>query len=92
MRKTVSYYFRYILFSGGGTGFIGRNLGDLLAIKGYNVTNVARMPGANNISWTNLEKCGLPKSFAVVNLAGQQFMDFTKSWTPGLANISSQHT
>ncbi|CAH0584274.1 unnamed protein product [Chrysodeixis includens] len=68
---------------GGGTGFIGGNLGDLLTHKGYNVTNVARMPGANNISWTNLERSGLPKSCAVVNLAGQQFMDFTKAWTPG---------
>ncbi|XP_075978473.1 epimerase family protein SDR39U1 isoform X2 [Anticarsia gemmatalis] len=42
------------------------------------------MPGANNISWTTLEHQGLPKqTSAVVNLAGQQFMDFTKTWTPG---------
>ncbi|KAJ8713463.1 hypothetical protein PYW07_013833 [Mythimna separata] len=69
---------------GGGTGFIGGHLGDLLTSKGYNVLNVARMPATNNISWTKLEREGLPKrSLAVVNCAGQQFMDFTKSWTPG---------
>lgn len=69
---------------GGGTGFIGSHLGELLTLKGYNVLNVARMPATNNISWTMLEQSGLPKrSLAVVNCAGQQFMDFTKSWTPG---------
>ncbi|KAJ8716131.1 hypothetical protein PYW08_013416 [Mythimna loreyi] len=69
---------------GGGTGFIGSHLGELLIQKGYNVLNVARMPATNNISWTKLEQEGLPKrSLAVVNCAGQQFMDFTKSWTPG---------
>ncbi|KAG6459443.1 hypothetical protein O3G_MSEX011394 [Manduca sexta] len=42
------------------------------------------MPAANNISWSTLEVSGLPKATcAVVNCAGQQFMDFTKSWTPG---------
>ncbi|CAB3259875.1 unnamed protein product [Arctia plantaginis] len=69
---------------GGGTGFIGKHLSDLVTLKGYNVVNVARMPGANNISWPMLELNGLPKkTCAVVNLAGQQFLDFTKSWTPG---------
>lgn len=74
----------FFLFTGGGTGFIGSNLGELLGTKGYNVVNITRMPGANNISWNTLEQSGLPlRSCAVVNLAGQQFMDFTKSWTPG---------
>ncbi|XP_053606914.1 epimerase family protein SDR39U1 isoform X1 [Plodia interpunctella] len=69
---------------GGGTGFIGRNLGELLLANGYNFINVTRMPGANNISWSQLEVTGLPKkTYAVVNCAGQQFMDFTKTWTPG---------
>lgn len=70
--------------AGGGTGFIGRHLGELLLANGYSVMNVARMPGANNMSWSALELSGLPlRSCAVVNCAGQQFMDFTKSWTPG---------
>ncbi|XP_063892859.1 epimerase family protein SDR39U1-like [Helicoverpa armigera] len=68
---------------GGGTGFIGSHLGELLTSKGYSVLNVARKPATNNISWSVLEQSGLPKACAVVNCAGQQFMDFTKSWTPG---------
>lgn len=69
---------------GGGTGFIGQHLCKLATSKGYNVLNVSRMPGTSNISWSILELQGLPKqTYAVVNLAGQQFMDFTKSWTPG---------
>ncbi|KOB79323.1 Uncharacterized protein OBRU01_00609 [Operophtera brumata] len=69
---------------GGGTGFIGHHLGELLLATGYSVMNVARMPGANNMSWSELELSGLPtRTCAVVNCAGQQFMDFTKSWTPG---------
>ncbi|XP_023936733.2 epimerase family protein SDR39U1 [Bicyclus anynana] len=42
------------------------------------------MPAATSISWTAVESSGLPPdTTAVVNLAGQHFMDFTKSWTPG---------
>ncbi|GBP41031.1 hypothetical protein EVAR_82991_1 [Eumeta japonica] len=69
---------------GGGTGFVGRNLTALVTSNGYEVTNVSRMPATNNISWSKLELSGLPKgTTSVVNLAGQQFMDFTKYWTPG---------
>ncbi|XP_061715179.1 epimerase family protein SDR39U1 [Cydia pomonella] len=69
---------------GGGTGFIGRRLGDLISKHGYDVTNVSRMPGRNNICWSDIAMRGLPdNTHAVVNLAGQQFMDFTKAWTPG---------
>lgn len=71
-------------FSGGGTGFVGKRLNKLLKGCNYNVVNVSRMPAPNHISWTALENTGLPPSTsAVVNLAGQHFMDFTKSWTPG---------
>ncbi|XP_045766250.1 epimerase family protein SDR39U1 [Maniola jurtina] len=69
---------------GGGTGFVGSRLNKLLKANNFNVINVSRMPAANNISWTAIESSGLPSdTSAVVNLAGQQFMDFTKSWTPG---------
>lgn len=72
------------LLIGGGTGFIGCKIGELLSKNGYSVMNVARMPGTNNLSWSSLEMSGLPvRTGAVVNCAGQQFMDFTKSWTPG---------
>lgn len=80
----------YPITTGGGTGFIGKNLGELLMANGYNVVNVARMPATTNISWSTLELSGLPKrTCAVVNCAGQQFMDFTKSWTPGYVCFTS---
>ncbi|CAG9561196.1 unnamed protein product [Danaus chrysippus] len=69
---------------GGGTGFVGTRLNSLLKANNYCVVNISRMPAANNISWSTLETSGLPsQTCAVVNLAGQQFMDFTKMWTPG---------
>ncbi|XP_068618480.1 epimerase family protein SDR39U1 [Battus philenor] len=69
---------------GGGTGFIGQNLSRLLRANGYNIINVSRMPATNNISWSTVENSGLPNcTTAVVNCAGQQFMDFKQSWTPG---------
>ncbi|XP_045450683.1 epimerase family protein SDR39U1 [Melitaea cinxia] len=69
---------------GGGTGFVGTHLNKFLTTNNYNVINISRMPAAKNLSWTDLETSGLPSSTsAVVNLAGQQFMDFTKLWTPG---------
>ncbi|XP_011563550.2 epimerase family protein SDR39U1 [Plutella xylostella] len=69
---------------GGGTGFVGKRLGELLVSKGFNVTNISRMPAAKNISWTHLDEHGIPAgTVGVVNCAGQQFMDFTKAWTPG---------
>ncbi|XP_063382505.1 epimerase family protein SDR39U1 [Cydia fagiglandana] len=69
---------------GGGTGFVGKRLGELISKHGYDVTNVSRMPGRNNICWSDIALRGLPdNTHAVVNLAGQQFMDFTKAWTPG---------
>lgn len=44
------------------------------------------MPSTSSITWTDVES-GLPKATnAVVNLAGQQTMDFTRTWTPGLVN------
>ncbi|XP_041987108.1 epimerase family protein SDR39U1 [Aricia agestis] len=69
---------------GGGTGFVGTHLNKILRARNYDVINVSRMPAAKNISWTSLDSDGLPSNTsAVVNLAGQQFMDFTKMWTPG---------
>ncbi|CAF4908374.1 unnamed protein product [Pieris macdunnoughi] len=68
---------------GGGTGFIGKHLGQVLTNKKYTIVNVSRMPSTNSITWTDVET-SLPKQTnAVVNLAGQQTMDFTRSWTPG---------
>jgi hypothetical protein len=48
-----------VWFSGGGTGFVGTALGQLLRNKGYGVTIVSRMPGPQRMSWVML----LIKSF-----------------------------
>lgn len=78
------YYFRYMIFIGGGTGFIGSALCNLLKTKGYGVTVVSRMPGPQRISWSELQMTGIPpKTTAVVNLAGQNVMDVTRRWTAG---------
>ncbi|CAH1968281.1 unnamed protein product [Acanthoscelides obtectus] len=69
---------------GGGTGFIGSALRNVLKSKGYGVTVISRMPGPSRISWNELNHKGLPKdTTAVVNLAGQNVMDFTRRWTAG---------
>lgn len=63
---------------------MGRHLGLLLQSKGHKVTIVSRMPAPNHLSWDQIQTSGLPPGAnAVVNTAGQQLMDFTKSWSPG---------
>ncbi|XP_056632497.1 epimerase family protein SDR39U1 [Diorhabda sublineata] len=69
---------------GGGTGFIGKSLCNLLKQKGYGTTVISRMPGVQRVSWNELQQLGLPKNTrAVVNLAGQNVMDVTRRWTAG---------
>lgn len=42
------------------------------------------MPGLHRITWTDLDRQGLPEgTSAVVNLAGQNVLDPTRRWTPG---------
>lgn len=54
--------FCFDLNLGGGTGFIGTRLTNLLRGKGYGVTVISRMPGLDRITWLDVEKNGLPKS------------------------------
>jgi len=69
---------------GGGSGFIGTKLTNVLKTSGYNVTIISRMPGAQRITWLDIEKNGIPKNTkAVVNLTGQNVLDPTRRWTPG---------
>ncbi|CAH1155612.1 unnamed protein product [Phaedon cochleariae] len=69
---------------GGGTGFVGTTLCNALRSKGYGVTIISRMPGPHRVSWCDIQTKGLPKNTkAVVNLAGQNVMDFTRRWTAG---------
>lgn len=43
----------YIIFSGGGTGFIGSQLIKSLSLEGVTCTCISRMPGPNRISWVD---------------------------------------
>ncbi|KAK2578144.1 hypothetical protein KPH14_001343 [Odynerus spinipes] len=73
---------------GGGTGFIGKRLIDLLGQQGITSTIVSRKSGRNKISWTDVECNGLPKdTSAVVNVAGQNVLDPTKRWTSEFKKI-----
>jgi len=48
------------------------------------VTIVSRMPGLRRLTWTEIERFGLPnETAAVVNLAGQNVLDPTRRWEPG---------
>lgn len=64
---------------GGASGFIGKHLSRLLMSKGHTVTGISRSPGPNKITWIELYENGLPENTdAVVNLAGQNLMSFTR--------------
>lgn len=66
---------------GGGTGFIGTELCKSLKRKGYLPVIVSRNPGEAKITYKELEKKGIPKNTkAIVNLAGENVLNFFKSW------------
>uniref|UniRef100_A0A8C3I356 Uncharacterized protein n=1 Tax=Chrysemys picta bellii TaxID=8478 RepID=A0A8C3I356_CHRPI len=46
--------------SGGGTGFVGGALTQLLRSRGHEVTHVSRHPGPDRISWVG--DCGMMPS------------------------------
>ncbi|XP_077292774.1 epimerase family protein SDR39U1 [Arctopsyche grandis] len=67
---------------GGGTGFIGKHLISLLKSKGVETLAISRKPGSNTITWDDISKNGLPSgTTSVVNVAGENVLDFTKRWT-----------
>ncbi|XP_014216065.1 epimerase family protein SDR39U1 [Copidosoma floridanum] len=73
---------------GGGTGYIGSCIATALSTLkpplSVRTTIISRMPGPNRMSWQELEINGLPKdTTAVINVAGQNILDFTQRWTPG---------
>lgn len=77
-------YYIICRISGGGTGFIGSHLCNLLKKSGYNVITVSRMPGLQRITWHELNEKGLPKdTVAAVNVAGQNVLDPSRRWTNG---------
>lgn len=71
-------------FIGGGSGFIGTALSNLLCSCGYDVVIVSRVPGSFRMTWSELEQNGLPKNTAaVVSLAGQNILDMKRKWNSG---------
>jgi len=69
---------------GGGSGFVGRALRKELVKNGYNTLIISRKPQDNAITWSEVEKDGLKHHkniAAVVNLAGQNFLDPFRRWT-----------
>ncbi|KAL7288165.1 hypothetical protein TKK_0017719 [Trichogramma kaykai] len=69
---------------GGGTGYVGSCIATALHSLNVRTTIISRMPGPNRISWQHLETNGLPNdTTAVINVAGQNILDFTQRWTPG---------
>ncbi|XP_056384277.1 epimerase family protein SDR39U1 [Hyla sarda] len=66
---------------GGGSGFIGQSLSQLLKSRGHQVTIISRQPGQQKITWADVSKKGLPPCDAVVNLAGENVLNPLKRWT-----------
>ncbi|XP_043411868.1 epimerase family protein SDR39U1 isoform X1 [Prionailurus bengalensis] len=65
---------------GGGTGFIGTALTQLLKARGHEVTLVSRKPGPGRITWDELATSGLPRCDAAVNLAGENILNPLRRW------------
>jgi uncharacterized protein (TIGR01777 family) len=67
-----------VVLIGGGTGFVGRHLVDLLRKGGAKVRVLTRRPGSSSdqISWDAIKNKGLPSdTTAVVNLAGRNILE-----------------
>ncbi|KAM6202544.1 epimerase family protein SDR39U1 [Rhynchocyon petersi] len=65
---------------GGGTGFIGTALVQLLKAQGHEVTLISRKPGPDRVTWEELARSGLPRCDAAVNLAGQNVLNPLRRW------------
>lgn len=66
---------------GGGSGFIGQSLSQLLKSRGHQVTIISRQPGQQKITWADVSTKGLPPCDAVVNLAGENVLNPLRRWT-----------
>lgn len=66
---------------GGGSGFIGRHLTKILVENGYKVTVISRKPGVNKVTWSDLQRVGLPEEFsAVISMSGENILNPLKRW------------
>ncbi|XP_074838483.1 epimerase family protein SDR39U1-like isoform X3 [Carettochelys insculpta] len=65
---------------GGGTGFVGGAVTQLLRSRGHEVTHLSRRPGPGRISWDELARRGLPPCEAVLNVAGENVLNPFRRW------------
>nr|XP_042710828.1 epimerase family protein SDR39U1 isoform X3 [Chrysemys picta bellii] len=72
---------------GGGTGFVGGALTQLLRSRGHEVTHVSRHPGPDRISWDELSHSGLPPCDAAVNLAGENVLNPLRRWDDAFRRV-----
>lgn len=49
----MQYAKGYVIFSGGGTGFVGSQLIKSLSLEGVTCTCISRMPGPSRMSWVS---------------------------------------
>lgn len=83
MTNTVAK--KHILI-GGGTGFIGRALTEVLRSRGDRVTLISRYPGDNRLTWDDVRANGVPQCDVVINLAGKHILDMSRPWTKAYRN------
>ncbi|NXA57489.1 D39U1 protein, partial [Nothocercus julius] len=62
---------------GGGTGFVGRALTQLLRIRVHEVTHISQQGGKDRVSWEELSHSGLPSCDA---LAGENVLNPLCRW------------
>jgi len=67
---------------GGGSGFIGRALTQVLRERGDRVTIISRVDQPGGLTWDHVRCHGLPLCDVVINLAGKHILDMTRLWTP----------
>ncbi|XP_067388288.1 epimerase family protein SDR39U1 isoform X1 [Emydura macquarii macquarii] len=72
---------------GGGTGFVGGALTQLLRSRGHEVTHVSRHQGPGRISWDKLSRSGLPPCDAAVNLAGENVLNPFRRWDEAFRKV-----
>ena len=66
---------------GGGSGFIGRALTEVLRARGDRVTLISRYEGKDRVTWDHVRDHGIPRCDVVINLAGKHILDMSRLWT-----------
>ena len=66
---------------GGGSGFIGKALTDVLRSRGDRVTLISRHAGHERLTWDDVRASGIPDCDVAINLAGKHILDLRRRWT-----------